>query len=665
MEFNPFSREAKLLFKEAEDSLVLGVLAGPEDSYPSLANEKQGITMNSKQTGILMFIKPISPEPAIIQQYDSLYNSKSPLYIARPKSDLGTNLPVGYHLNDDQKKIEMLRSKFKGKIITFSPVMTTTTENDRIYKNVKVVNCGEEWREGAHYEAIPRITSFMPDELDKLLLSDSEIELPNCTFYEFGPSYILCDNYLYHIKSLWRRNSNHWIANNPTQIEYIELEDGWEQHHIYGTDKIFFLETDFLDQLINKKWEVISNSIRSKNKNEFIEEALVEPIKMVEKRKLVEEYQFLDYLMYLTKQRGLGYSMDTLVNFHVSVKTNDVTILSGMSGTGKSQLAVIYAEALGIKKESMDESRFLVVPIRPSFTQPEDLMGYLNASTGLFVPSDTGLVDLLVKASRDLESMYMVLFDEMNLAQVEHWFAPFISLLELPNDEQRVIQLYSSNQMCHNKHDYPDKILLGDNIIFLGTANMDETTRGFSDRLLDRVNIVVPEKMSFTTFVEDRDKFDDDYGIDFIEDFGKISIYKKWVSEGDLWKVFQSDELRFFDELHEMIHKADNQKGVSFRTLKKVAEFIRSVPKDSDGNSYLARDEIIDLQVKQRILTKIRGSSEQFRELIGEAIDEGILESQLMRHFTSEQAQKISGFTKSLAEIKRKARELYMYEYAN
>jgi energy-coupling factor transporter ATP-binding protein EcfA2 len=368
----------------------------------------------------------------------------------------------------------------------------------------------------------------------------------------------------------------------------------------------------------------------------------------------------------LTKQRGLGYSMDTLVNFHVSVKTNDVTILSGMSGTGKSQLALLYAEALGIyKPENAGKDRFLIVPIRPSFTQPEDLMGYLNSSTGLFVPSDTGLVDLLVKASKDTEHMYMVLFDEMNLAQVEHWFAPFISLLELPI-EQRVIQLYSPNQTCHNKSDYPATIQLGDNLLFVGTANMDETTRGFSDRLLDRVNIVVPEKMSFVKFVEDRARFNDEgYGSEVIDDFGKVVLFKRWVSEGDPWTVFHTYELTFFDELHRMIQKADHQKGVSFRTLKKMAEFIRSIPKDKDGASYLDRRTIIDLQVKQRILTKIRGSSEQFRELIGESADGNNLDSQLTRQLTSEQAEQISNFEKSLAEVKRKARELFIYEYAS
>src|SRR5690606_13264081 len=140
------------------------------------------------------------------------------------------------------------------------------------------------------------------------------------------------------------------------------------------------------------------------------------------------------------KADGLCYSQETLVNFHVSVKTNSVTILSGMSGTGKSQLALLYAKALGLLEDVTEYQRLLMLPISPSYTEPEDLLGYLNAATGLYVPTDTGFVDFLIGASKNPDKMHMVVFDEMNLSQVEHWFSPFISILELPQSE-RVLKL--------------------------------------------------------------------------------------------------------------------------------------------------------------------------------------------------------------------------------
>ena len=76
----------------------------------------------------------------------------------------------------------------------------------------------------------------------------------------------------------------------------------------------------------------------------------------------------------------------------------------------------------------------LFMPVSPSFIEPDDVLGYLNPNNGLYIPADTGLVDFLINAQNNSDKMYMVIFDEMNLSQIEYWFSPFISVLEKDAD---------------------------------------------------------------------------------------------------------------------------------------------------------------------------------------------------------------------------------------
>ncbi|MNW49503.1 hypothetical protein D3C74_269230 [compost metagenome] len=332
-----------------------------------------------------------------------------------------------------------------------------------------------------------------------------------------------------------------------------------------------------------------------------------------------------------------------------------------MSGTGKSQLALLYAEAMGLKQ---DKDTLLVLPISPSYTEPSDLLGYLNASTGLYVPSDTGFVEFLKHAKDDPEQMHMVVFDEMNLSQVEHWFAPFISILELPENQERRLRLYNKDMAtCHNRSDYPDSIEIGDNIVFIGTANIDETTKNFSDRFLDRANIVTLRKLSFS-YLAEREPVEPTKPL---ISFGSKDVFTKWRSENHAIGAFSLDELKFFDQLHETIQQYDNQKGVSHRVIRKMGEYLNSIPLNPSGKPYLDRKIVIDLQIKQRILTKIRGSSDQFQDLIGTASETqgDVQQSELFTLFISEQAREISDFEFTLAEIHRKAREMRIHDYAS
>ena len=103
-----------------------------------------------------------------------------------------------------------------------------------------------------------------------------------------------------------------------------------------------------------------------------------------------------------------------------------LTIL-GIPGAGKSRFVQAYAEAL-----DYNTGRIGLIPISPSYQEPHDLLGYLHPN-GTFIESETKLVRALMKAKENQNQLYIIVFDEMNMSHIEHWFTPFLSVLQLEN----------------------------------------------------------------------------------------------------------------------------------------------------------------------------------------------------------------------------------------
>lgn len=372
------------------------------------------------------------------------------------------------------------------------------------------------------------------------------------------------------------------------------------------------------------------------------------------------EWQFIERLKVQAARRGFYYAEEDLVSFHVSAKTNLITIVGGMSGTGKSHLVQLYAETMGLTKGK----DFLMVPMSPSYQEPHDLLGYLNPTTGIYYESETELVSLLLAAESNPEKMYMCLFDEMNLSQVEHWFSPFISLLEVDEDE-RYLTLFSKNNHCLNQP-YKATIKIGSNIIFVGTVNFDETSTRFSDRLLDRTNVIIPGKMSFAEALQrsiqrgkqfgdlEGEEREDKLVAGAWSDITTETYRCDWATGQDGLTFFSPEEIAILDRLHEYLHEADQQKGVSFRVARAMAKFMANIPLCDMGEPLLSRAVAFDLQVAQRIITKIQGTETVLAPLVGNAHDEG----SLVTYLQSSEVQQVSPFHKSLALLERKRKEL-------
>lgn len=371
----------------------------------------------------------------------------------------------------------------------------------------------------------------------------------------------------------------------------------------------------------------------------------VEEIEMseeTEERPDTEE-EFLNRFFALASSKGLLYAEKDLINFHVSVKSSRLTILSGMSGTGKSRLVRLYGEALGLP-----DDRIAVVPVRPSWIDDGDILGYADMKNMIYRPADTGLAELLLDAERHPEEMYIVCFDEMNLARAEHYFAQFISVLE--KEEDPVIRLYNPSLQgrLYNGDTYPAEISIGRNIIFTGTVNVDESTYRFSDKILDRANMITLHQERFSEWhIAEKVEAPDLKEVSAIQ-------FESYRKTGDM--ELTPRELEFLDALNDALREGGVQGSIGFRVARQMDRYLKNIP-ENDG---FDREAGLDCQLVQRILTKIRGSSRQLSALLSLS-DKGDVEGRLVK--VLDRFSDLSDFEESRRALRTKAQELNLYDY--
>lgn len=644
--------------KEIQSCYMLGVLAVKESWYPPIGVSQEVVT-HEKTPGkrVVYYVKPVSNAPTKVSEiYSGL---TSDLFIGHD-DDQGilVSLPSDFSSMQTREKKDLLYNALEGKLILFQPNIVSDDHREQSEKHVKVFALEGDWGE-RKFISIPKVESSNEDfEVD--LLSSNIIDFKEYNHQMKLPTYILCGDYIYTSKDwVWKNDPTKKttrVLTKSSKIFKYPVSD--IKNHCGATlDHLYFIDTTYLENIDMKIYKEGNGTLLSLIKKDSADESTITHS---------IENKFLMDLEQLALKNNLYYDFKDILNLHISCKTSFINVLAGMSGTGKTQLAQTYAKALGLTEKN---NTLLTMPISPSYTEPGDILGYLNTSIGLFMPSESGLVDLLKHASDYSEQMHVIILEEMNLSQVEYWFAPFISLLELDED-QRNLKLYSEKNSPHNKDAYPHSIKIGNNLCIIGTVNMDETTKDFSDRLLDRANVATLRKMSF---VELKAKLN---GISSSDNevlahgavYSDTKNYRSWYTSNKPLEAFTDKDLVFFDQLHELINKYDQQKGVSYRILKSIGHYLNHIPINDNGMPYLDKAEALDMLIKQRIMTKIRGSVEQFEKLVGRIDTAGLdipYDSELYNLFTSPEVQSISTFKRTLNEIVRKAREMSINGYAS
>jgi len=175
----------------------------------------------------------------------------------------------------------------------------------------------------------------------------------------------------------------------------------------------------------------------------------------------------------------LLFPRELVLQLHAGLWSHPVrhfAVLTGISGSGKTQLARNYALAL-CGGEAGQAERVRIIPVQPGWFDPTPLFGYVSPLNQQYCSA--AFLELLLRAARDPERLYVAILDEMNLSHPEQYLAPLLSAMETRD----WIDLHD---LPNEATDVPQRVQYPANLAIIGTLNMDETTHGLSDKVLDR-----------------------------------------------------------------------------------------------------------------------------------------------------------------------------------
>ena len=171
----------------------------------------------------------------------------------------------------------------------------------------------------------------------------------------------------------------------------------------------------------------------------------------------------------------LYYKSEMIRLFISALASTKLVILQGISGTGKTSLA--YAWGKFLKHDSC------VASVQPSWRDRTELFGYFNEFTKKFNETEV-LKELYVAGYTD--DIYTVILDEMNISRVEYYFAEMLSILEMPNKDEWIVELVSSSWPDDPKNIVDGKLKIPANVWYIGTINNDDSTFMVTDKVYDR-----------------------------------------------------------------------------------------------------------------------------------------------------------------------------------
>lgn len=310
-------------------------------------------------------------------------------------------------------------------------------------------------------------------------------------------------------------------------------------------------------------------------------------------------------------ETGLLYSPSLIKRFAFSLMAKRFLILSGLAGSGKTQLALAFAKAL---VEDL-EKQMCVVSVGADWTNREPLLGYPNAlKQGEYIKPENGVLDLLIESNKpeNANKPFFLILDEMNMSYVERYFADFLSAMESHEPIALWKKYDNENDCC--KNDVPERISLPDNLFIIGTINVDETTYMFSPKVLDRANVI-----EFKISIDEMEKFLNgikqvdcssicgnaaDMGADFV----RLTNCKEFENGKATSEILKA----FFTEL-----KSVNAE-FGYRSATEIFRFISQAQKNDDTVEKMSDKEILDATILQKLLPKLHGSRKKLEPALKE-----------------------------------------------
>ena len=211
-------------------------------------------------------------------------------------------------------------------------------------------------------------------------------------------------------------------------------------------------------------------NVDAKYNGEVIKTTLPDDAKDIDLKGICERFR-----LFACSQMRLYYTIDTVRQFFAAMGTGKLIILEGISGTGKTSLP--YCLGRFFKNNAN------ICSVQPSWRDRSELLGYYNDFTHKFTETEF-LRAVYESTYRDDNNL--IVLDEMNLARIEYYFAEFLSIMEMPNVAEWNIDLIAAPRDDDPKHLQNGKLLIPQNIFFIGTANNDDSTFTITDKVYDR-----------------------------------------------------------------------------------------------------------------------------------------------------------------------------------
>lgn len=338
-----------------------------------------------------------------------------------------------------------------------------------------------------------------------------------------------------------------------------------------------------------------------------------------------DEMKWLDRIENLCNEYGVRFPRRILDAYHTSLKIanwSTITVLAGVSGTGKSELPRLYACFGGLN--------FINVPVQPNWDSQESMLGFFNSIDNKFDAQP--MLRFLYQCSIDKEknangemqevdyplnkTMAITLLDEMNLAHVEHYFADFLDKLELRRNSSEVP--YIDVSLGAGAPSF--KLPLSRNILYCGTMNQDETTKALSDKVLDRGIVIF--------FPRPRHLYNRDsaqqlsYFLKNKETVPPLSIdvWDSWREKKIPLQGKQREELEKYRKMLEEINMCLSEAGraIGHRVWQSIAHYVVNHPRVREA-LHEAKDETltpklreamhtaVEDQIVQKVMPKLRG----------------------------------------------------------
>lgn len=303
--------------------------------------------------------------------------------------------------------------------------------------------------------------------------------------------------------------------------------------------------------------------------------------------------------------KGFNYEGDLIENFYLSLLSKPFVILAGTSGTGKTRLVSLFAEAINAK--------YQLVSVRPDWSDSSDLFGHIDLN-GNFKKG--AIIDFIKDAAENLDTPYILCLDEMNLARVEYYMSDILSVLETREfDENGNVktQPIISKDYCtssNGSNDYGELQLPG-NLFIVGTVNMDETTFPFSKKVLDRANTIefsYVDLAALPAFSTEKPT-----KVDISDDF--LSV--RYIKLNDC----SASDATYISKICANLQRINNELEVANAHIGyRVRDEIVFYMLNNHKTALIPDAQAFDNQIMQKILPRIQGSSESIKTMLGELL---------------------------------------------